>query len=125
MHIVVETPATQTSPPVSFQLAGTYIPEALIAFIKALYPGHVFVKDKYGDLVILKDIEGNTEVLPPHENLKIMRIKAGLSQTQLAERVGTGLQYYNILETGKQQISRKMAGKLAKALGTSYTMFFY
>ncbi|ADL26405.1 DNA-binding protein [Fibrobacter succinogenes subsp. succinogenes S85] len=60
----------------------------------------------------------------PAKTLKIMRINAGLTQAQLAQKVGLAKQNYNSLERGAWPISMLMSKKLADALGTSYLMFF-
>ena len=60
----------------------------------------------------------------PAKVLKIMRVNAGLTQAQLAQKVGLAKQNYNSLERGARPISMLMSKKLADALGTSYLMFF-
>ncbi|WP_407456557.1 helix-turn-helix transcriptional regulator [Fibrobacter sp.] len=60
----------------------------------------------------------------PAKVLKIMRVNAGLTQAQLAKKVGLAKQNYNSLERGARPISMLMSKKLADALGTSYLMFF-
>ncbi|MBR2090749.1 MAG: helix-turn-helix transcriptional regulator [Fibrobacter sp.] len=62
--------------------------------------------------------------MTPAKTLKIMRTNAGLTQQQLADKIGIAKQNYNSLERGARPISMLMARKLAKALGTFYTMFY-
>jgi len=62
--------------------------------------------------------------MTPAKALKIMRTNAGLTQKQLADKIGIAKQNYNSLERGSRPISMMMAKKLADALGTSYTMFY-
>ena len=62
--------------------------------------------------------------MTPAKSLKIMRTNAGLTQKQLADKIGIAKQNYNSLERGSRPISMMMAKKLADALGTSYTMFY-
>ncbi|MBR6125477.1 helix-turn-helix transcriptional regulator [Candidatus Saccharibacteria bacterium] len=62
--------------------------------------------------------------ISPAKALKMMRVNAGLTQAQLAQKVGLAKQNYNSLERGARPISMLMSKKLADALGTSYLMFF-
>ena len=49
-------------------------------------------------------------------NLKIARVKKGLTQRQLAELVGTSSATINRIETGKQVLKVDMLNKLANVL---------
>ena len=53
-----------------------------------------------------------------------MRTAAGLTQKDLAKKLGIAFQNYNPLERGTRPITMQMAMRLADALGTSYEMFY-
>lgn len=57
--------------------------------------------------------------------LQGLRHREGLTQKQLAEKLGEGVSQHHIseMENGKRSISPKMAKRLAKVLGTDYRMF--
>jgi DNA-binding XRE family transcriptional regulator len=56
-------------------------------------------------------------------HLSAARENAGLTQTQLAEKIGTQRQAISAMENGKRPISRAMAKKLEKALNVPYKAF--
>jgi transcriptional regulator with XRE-family HTH domain len=49
-------------------------------------------------------------------NLKAARLKAGLTQAQLAERSGLLQQYVSLVESGKQNVTLTTAQALAKVV---------
>jgi transcriptional regulator with XRE-family HTH domain len=49
-------------------------------------------------------------------NLKAARMKAGLTQAQLAERSGLVQQYVSLVESGKQNVTLTTAQTLAKVV---------
>ena len=49
-------------------------------------------------------------------NLKVARLKAGLTQAQLAERAGLLQQYVSLVETGRQNITLTTAQALANVV---------
>lgn len=127
MLAVVEAPPMRcTEKPVSFRVEGKNIPKAVLAFLDALFPDHVRIDDEE-DLVAVEDTDWYKKAkarMTPAKALKIMRANAGLTQKQLADKIGIAKQNYNSLERGSRPISMMMAKKLADALGTSYTMFY-
>ncbi len=127
MRAVVEAPPMRrTEKPVSFRVEGKNIPKAVLVFLDALFPDHVRIDDDE-DLVAVEDTDWYKKAkakMTPAKALKIMRTNAGLTQKQLAEKIGIAKQNYNSLERGARPISMMMAKKLADALGTSYTMFY-
>ena len=56
--------------------------------------------------------------------LAYMRLQAGLSQSQLAAKVGTSQSHIARIEAGKNDPSTEMIGKLAVALKVSATVVF-
>ena len=115
-----------TDKPVSFRIEGDNIPKPVLAFLNALFPDHVRIDDDE-ELVAVEDTDWYKEAdarMTPAKTLKIMRTNVGITQSQLADKVGIAKQNYNSLERGTRPISMMMAKKLADALGTSYTMFY-
>lgn len=127
MQAVVEAPPMlSTDKPVSFRIEGDNIPKPVLAFLNALFPDHVRIDDDE-ELVAVEDTDWYKEAdarMTPAKTLKIMRTNVGITQSQLADKVGIAKQNYNSLERGTRPISMMMAKKLADALGTSYTMFY-
>ena len=61
----------------------------------------------------------------PAESLKLLRTTFGYTQQQLADKVGITKQQVSAMERGREPIGRKMAHRLANALGTSYKNLFW
>jgi transcriptional regulator with XRE-family HTH domain len=51
------------------------------------------------------------------QNVRAARIKAGLTQTQLAERTGLRQQYVSLVEAGHQNITLDTMAALSRAVG--------
>ena len=92
MQAVVEAPPMQnTDEPVSFKVSGKNIPKPVIAFLDALFPDSVRIDE---DDDVLEPVEGMDwykkakKRIDPAKALKIMRVNAGLTQAQLAKKVG-------------------------------------
>jgi len=51
------------------------------------------------------------------------RYREGLTQTQLAEKVGIPQRHISEMENGKRSIGKEMAKRLGKALNISYKVF--
>lgn len=106
---------------------GKNIPKPVIAFLDALFPDSVRIEDDDDVLEPVENMDWYKKAkknIDPAKTLKIMRVNAGLTQAQLAKKVGLAKQNYNSLERGARPISMLMSKKLADALGTSYLMFF-
>lgn len=56
-------------------------------------------------------------------NIKVERMRKGLTQFQLAEMIDVHEKYIGKVESGKQNITIKTLIKLAKALDTKLTKF--
>ena len=126
LAVVEAPPMRRTEKPVSFRVEGKNIPKAVLVFLDALFPDHVRIDDDE-DLVPVENTDWYKKAkakMTPAKALKIMRTNAGLTQKQLADKIGIAKQNYNSLERGSRPISMMMAKKLADALGTSYTMFY-
>ncbi len=68
-----------------------------------------------------------TEVFPegirPMDVLKGARYREGLTQAQLAAKVGVKATNISEMERGKRPIGKEMAKRLAKVLNTQYQVF--
>ena len=51
------------------------------------------------------------------------RVKEGLTQKQLAERIGIAQHHISEMENGKRTVGKEMAKKLAKVLNVDYRVF--
>jgi HTH-type transcriptional regulator/antitoxin HipB len=51
------------------------------------------------------------------ENLKAARLKAGLKQSELAEKTGLTQQYLSLIETGRKNVTLRTMMELAKIVG--------
>lgn len=56
--------------------------------------------------------------------LKELRIKYGLTQDELSEKVGISRSQLAMIETGSSKPSIKLAKKLGEVLDTDWTKFF-
>lgn len=126
MLAVVEAPPMRsTEEPVSFRIEGDNIPKPVLAFLDALFPDNVRLDDDE-ELVAVEDTEWYRKAearRTPAKTLRIMRTAAGLTQKELADRMGMAKSNLCALEKGARPISELMAAKIAKALGTSRGMF--
>lgn len=68
-------------------------------------------------------VEGKEEFLAPSDNLVRYRKERGLSQVELAGRLGTQKQVICDLEHGRRAISKRMAKALAELFGTDVSKF--
>lgn len=55
--------------------------------------------------------------------LRGSRYREGLTQKQLAERIGIPQRHISMMENGKRPIGKEMAKRLGKALNISYKVF--
>ena len=73
-----------------------------------------------------KELYSIEEVFPegnPAMALRGLRTKEGITQKQLAERLGITQTRVSEMETGVRPISVDMAKRIAEAYGTSYKVF--
>jgi DNA-binding XRE family transcriptional regulator len=61
--------------------------------------------------------------LGPGDILQGARDREGITQTELAERIGVKPHHISEMESGKRSIGKDMARRLAKALNTGYKVF--
>lgn len=63
------------------------------------------------------------EGIAPDSVLRGARYREGLTQAQLAARMGVKVSHISEMERGKRSIGKEMAKRLAKALNTNYKVF--
>jgi DNA-binding XRE family transcriptional regulator len=63
------------------------------------------------------------EGIHPRDVLKGARYREGLTQAQLAAKVGVKVTHISEMERGKRPIGKEMAKRLAKALHSRYKIF--
>jgi DNA-binding XRE family transcriptional regulator len=67
-----------------------------------------------------------SEVFPglhPGSAIRGLRLREGLTQEQLAEKIGVKRPHISAMERGKRPIGKAMARRLAEALQTDYRVF--
>jgi DNA-binding XRE family transcriptional regulator len=113
-----------------FTFEGKNIPDHLVLYLKSAFPDVEEIKSdiddeeyvEWDDTELAKQIRSDTT---PAESLKLLRTTFGYTQQALAEKVGITKQQISSMERGKTPIGRKMAHRLANALGTSYKNLFW
>lgn len=111
-----------------FTFEGEHIPDHLVLYLKSAFPDVEEVKDDDEETVeisktgLFRQMEAETT---PAESLKILRTTFGYTQQQLADKAGITKQQVSAMERGREPIGRKMAHRLADALGTTYRNLFW
>ena len=113
-----------------FTFEGKNIPDHLVLYLKSAFPDVEEIKSdiddeeyvEWDDTELAKQIRSDTT---PAESLKLLRTTFGYTQQALAKKVGITKQQISSMERGKTPIGRKMAHRLANALGTSYKNLFW
>jgi len=113
-----------------FTFEGKNIPDHLVLYLKSAFPDVEEIKSdiddeeyvEWDDTELAKQIRAETT---PAESLKLLRTTFGYTQQALAEKAGITKQQISSMERGKTPIGRKMAHRLANALGTSYKNLFW
>ena len=112
-----------------FTFEGKNIPDYLVIFLKSAFPNVEEIKSEDNEESInimdtdwFKEMEARST---PAESLKLLRTTFGYTQQQLADKAGITKQQVSAMERGKEPIGRKMAHRLANALGTSYKNLFW
>lgn len=126
MLVAVEAPRTQNTEAVKFIIKGESVPSWLIDMIKVAYPKTLIREDDPTEDVLESDwFKEIRQQMTPAENLRSLRQNFGFTQQELADRAGISKQQVSAMERGKDPIGRKMAKKLADALGTSIDNLFW
>jgi len=136
MLAVVRAPRTQSTESACFSIQGE-VPEYVMKYLRAKF-SDVRVMDLESisdkkqendeELIRWEDSDLHKKIrsqMTPGGNLKLLRTTFKMTQRQLAEKTGVAVQAISAMERGRAPIGRKMAHKLADALGTSYKNLFW
>lgn len=138
MLAVVRAPRMPKTEPACFSIQGN-VPEYVMKYLRSKFndvqvfePESCFTENDSAEddeeLIRWEDSgleEKFQSMTTPGESLKLLRANFKMTQRQLAEKVGIAVQAISAMERGRAPIGRKMAHKLADALGTSYKNLFW
>ena len=111
-------------PPIDFSITGI-IPEKLISGLKKEY-GDENVRVDRDDMVNAMEMDWFKELESedtPGKNLRFYRKLVGMTQTELAKKLGTSKQFISDVENDRKPISRKTAKELAALFDVSVARF--
>lgn len=72
-----------------------------------------------------KLVEGKLDAALHPSKLRLLRVKKGISQGELAKKLGLPLSTYGSIERGKLAVKNPMAQKLSSTLKASVTQIFH
>lgn len=110
--------------PIEFDITGV-VPEKLISGLKKEY-GEENVRVERDDMVNAMDMEWfkNLESEDtPGKNLRFYRKLVGMTQPELAKKLGTSKQFISDMENDRKAISKKTAKELASIFDVSVARF--
>lgn len=111
-------------PPIDFSITGI-IPEKLISDLRKEY-GDENVRVDRDDMVNAMEMDWFKELESedtPGKNLRFYRKLVGMTQTELAKKLGTSKQFISDMENDRKPISRKTAKELAALFDVSVARF--
>lgn len=138
MLAVVRGPRMQKTESACFSIQGN-VPEYVMKYLRSKF-NDVQVFEPESNMTENDSAEDEEELIrwedsgleemfqattTPGESLKLLRTNFKMTQRQLAEKTGIAVQAISAMERGRAPIGRKMAHKLADALGTSYKNLFW
>jgi DNA-binding XRE family transcriptional regulator len=121
--------AVAKTPRIRLEISGNKIPEHLLLYLRSAFKGikislasnetpndqsDVFGSDWF------KKLKSESS---PAENLREMREWLGISAAELSRRTGISPQHISGMENGTRPIGKKLAAKIAAALGCSPASF--
>jgi len=121
--------AVAETPRIRLEISGDKIPEHLFLYLRSAFRGIKI------SLAPDKASDGSSDVFgsdwfkklkaesSPAENLREMREWLGISAAELSRRTGISPQHISGMENGTRPIGRKLAAKIATALGCSSESF--
>lgn len=135
MLAVVRAPRMQKVKPVCFSIQGD-VPEYVMKYLRSKFSDIRIVdttpvateESNEDELINWEESDLHKEIrsqMTPGGNLKLLRTTFKMTQRELAEKTGVAVQAISAMERGRAPIGRKMAHKLADALGTSYENLFW
>jgi DNA-binding Xre family transcriptional regulator len=106
------------------EISGNKIPEHLLLYLRSAFKGiKISLASKIADDE--SDVFGSDwfkklkSESSPAENLREMREWLGISAAELSRRTGISPQHISGMESGARPIGKKLAAKIANALGCS------
>lgn len=111
-------------PPIDFSITGI-IPEKLISGLRKEY-GDENVRVDRDDMVNAMEMDWFKELESedtPGKNMRFYRKLVGMTQTELAKKLGTSKQFISDMENDRKPISRKTAKELAALFDVSVARF--
>ena len=111
-------------PPIDFSITGI-IPEKLISGLRKEY-GDENVRVDRDDMVNAMEMDWVMELESedtPGKNLRFYRKLVGMTQPELAKKLGTSKQFISDMENDRKPISRKTAKELAVIFNVSVARF--
>ena len=112
-------PTEAESVPLCFMVHPSNV-EKIRAFVAQLEPEAEADSPVSTDQFFARNFSGQSR---PAVHLKGLRVREGLTQTQLAERTGIHQRHISEMENGKRGIGKETALKLAEALNADYRLF--
>ena len=103
------------------EISGDTIPEELLGFLKDHYKKIEIIEDDEAlqDITASEWYQNMQKKSNPGATLKRYRKRAGMSQTELADKIGVVKQNISGMENGSRGISKDMANKLAEVFQVS------
>ncbi len=125
MLAVVNQPRTRNTEEVSFKVEGK-VPKFVMMFLESAFQKFLSVKEddepvKWDDTDLAKEIR---QQMTPGESVYLNRDMRGMTQAELAEKLGVAKTVVSDIEKGRRSISRKMAVKLGQVFGSDPSAFF-
>ncbi len=111
-------------PPIDFSITGI-IPEKLISGLRKEY-GDENVRVDRDDMVNAMEMDWFKELESedtPGKNMRFYRKLVGMTQIELAKKLGTSKQFISDMENDRKPISRKTAKELAALFDVSVARF--
>ncbi|MFA6846351.1 MAG: helix-turn-helix transcriptional regulator [Sphaerochaetaceae bacterium] len=110
-------------PPIDFKVEGSYIPESLLETLRNDYGCTVEGDDGWENADDSKWYKEMKKDETPGGNLRFYRKLHKLTQRQLAEKLGTTVQFISNVENGSKPISKKMVKQLAQIFNITPARF--
>jgi len=121
--------AIAETPRIRMEISGKNIPEHLFLYLRSAFKGIKISLASKNDTDDEVDVFGSDwfkklkSESSPAENLREMREWLGISAAELSRRTGISPQHISGMENGTRPIGKKLAAKIANALGCSPESF--
>jgi len=105
------------------RVSAKVIPEKLLDFLRENFGGVEIEPDTYAPEEIPELVE-TREQTSPGEAIFLDRDLRGMTQAELAAKLGVAVTVVSDMENNRRPVSRKMAAKLGEVFGTDPAAFF-